>query len=421
MRKAFTLVELLVVIAIIVIIIGLLLPAVQYAREAARRIQCTNNQKNVAFALLHYENTKGSLPGWRDFATVSLPNGVAGPPNFSYDEDEIAAQVSWVFCILPFMEQTPMFESLKTGQVDAKDSATPIPGVPTLACPTHPDRVGSRTTNYVVNGGAVDNFSGNITPDTNVANGPFLDRASLFAGENVDEKHRHTVARLEQISKMDGTAYTFLLSENAQRGYWISEDIVHFYSNRDGGFQPVAANDWGQLPEPDDRHCLPLDGANGSIEGSVAFCWPRCYVDPGDSSSRMAYLRKNGNNSKQGFTGDCTEENKIVGSITSIDRTPYDAQRIPFYLCLFARKEFGNSNVWYQSARPSSFHTGLVVAAFCDGNVRRINQDISEVPFVQMMVAGATQSDAGWSFRDLPIAERNFLEGKLFDSGVLKD
>lgn len=91
-RRGFTLVELLVVIAIIGVLVALLLPAVQAAREAARRSQCQNNLKQIALALLNYHDTHGHFPGGAP-CRVSSASGCSLKPG-----------PNWVVSMLPYME-----------------------------------------------------------------------------------------------------------------------------------------------------------------------------------------------------------------------------------------------------------------------------------------------------------------------------
>jgi len=125
---AFTLVELLVVITIIGILISLLLPAVQAAREAARRMQCQNNLKQLGLAVLNYESQWKIFPPsshWTSSSTVNTTNN----PNL---------RESWIVMVLPFLEQQALHDSfdLTKPTPDPANAAARSVSVPCLLCPT---------------------------------------------------------------------------------------------------------------------------------------------------------------------------------------------------------------------------------------------------------------------------------------------
>lgn len=99
-RRGFTLVELLVVIAIIGILVGLLLPAVQAAREAARRMSCSNNLKQLGLAMLNYESAFKRFPAM----AITTDNG----PGLGREGNAYA----WTIAVLPFIEQTPLYNNM---------------------------------------------------------------------------------------------------------------------------------------------------------------------------------------------------------------------------------------------------------------------------------------------------------------------
>src|SRR5476651_1965349 len=100
-RRAFTLIELLVVIAIIAVLVALLLPAVQQAREAARRSQCKNNLKQIGLAFHNYHDQFGQ---WPCFETVQYAGTPAAPVQLQNGN-------GWALGMLPALEQTAVFNA----------------------------------------------------------------------------------------------------------------------------------------------------------------------------------------------------------------------------------------------------------------------------------------------------------------------
>jgi prepilin-type N-terminal cleavage/methylation domain-containing protein/prepilin-type processing-associated H-X9-DG protein len=125
-HRGFTLVELLVVIAIIGILVGLLLPAVQAARESARRAQCNNNLKQLALAALNVHDRRGTFP-----------------PNVAYTYDPTGPNWSWLAYILPDVEQSALFAATALGTTKPKNINQALPviatEIPLFKCPSDGD------------------------------------------------------------------------------------------------------------------------------------------------------------------------------------------------------------------------------------------------------------------------------------------
>ncbi|QDS89831.1 hypothetical protein EC9_40320 [Rosistilla ulvae] len=150
LRSGFTLVELLVVIAIIGILVGLLLPAVQAAREAARRMSCSANYKQVALAIHNYHDTHRTFP--LGGGITGGCSGLTGPHMFS-----------WGVHTLPFIEQSARYDAINfnvdnyvTGYGPNHDPDTALGPIPVYLCPSNPQSDTMVNTGLA---GAVDAFA----------------------------------------------------------------------------------------------------------------------------------------------------------------------------------------------------------------------------------------------------------------------
>jgi prepilin-type N-terminal cleavage/methylation domain-containing protein/prepilin-type processing-associated H-X9-DG protein len=217
-RTAFTLVELLVVVAIIGILIGLLLPAVQAARESARRLQCNNNLKQIGLALHAYHNSYGQFPsGYRSRVGSNGPADDKGPG------------WAWGAYILPFMEEGPLFAQIHfdKGIGDNANALARVTSVRTYLCasdiakPTFAvDSLGDSDPNYgepvvdasgnplqVAHGNYIGIFgSPEISPDPGILL-PDPDRGPTHRGMF----WRNSTTQVRDVT--DGTSHTLFVGE----------------------------------------------------------------------------------------------------------------------------------------------------------------------------------------------------------------
>jgi prepilin-type N-terminal cleavage/methylation domain-containing protein/prepilin-type processing-associated H-X9-DG protein len=176
-RSAFTLIELLVVIAIIAVLISLLLPAVQSAREAARRIQCVNNEKQIGLAMHNYVSSNNALPA-SEMQFLGLANG---------------SNYSAMSQALPFMEQSSLYNAINFSlfDVDPSNSTAMVTSINGLICPSdtyNPSPTYGAQTNYMADMGSGIVWQASLPPNTALPppNGVFYGNSATRIAEITD-------------------------------------------------------------------------------------------------------------------------------------------------------------------------------------------------------------------------------------------
>jgi prepilin-type N-terminal cleavage/methylation domain-containing protein/prepilin-type processing-associated H-X9-DG protein len=218
-RLGFTLVELLVVISIIGVLVGLLLPAVQAARESGRRTQCLNNQRQLCLALTNFETKKGFFPGYvNEFRGINPATG-----------NMKQRKASWMVTILPHIDRMDIYNLWKDISNPTSDIDNPVPGTPSLnpsnpnpipgqlislvICPSNP--MGSTANEecwlaYRINTGR--NRPNSAQTDTRIAaEGVATDQFP----ENFNNVEQIVRVGTAFISSKDGCSTTLLLAENS--------------------------------------------------------------------------------------------------------------------------------------------------------------------------------------------------------------
>ena len=196
--RGFTLVELLVVIAIIGILIALLLPAVQAAREAARRAQCLNNLKQLSLSLLNYHNARGVFPFGGDYDLA---------------EKGISKRWGWGAFTLPFLEQSTVFDrfdfSFRANDYDPGNFAIQQTFIPAHQCPSAPKN------ELLYSAGAIWNNTKSVKQMAETNYAAISHWGETYYGHTLDGAgviFSRSEIRIRDIT--DGTSHTLLLAEN---------------------------------------------------------------------------------------------------------------------------------------------------------------------------------------------------------------
>ena len=227
-RRGFTLIELLVVISIIAVLIALLLPAVQGAREAARRAQCTNNIKQLALAVQNYHSSSNVIPAMCMFSinpNTGLATGQAGLSQ--------GWAPTWAIALLPQIEQSPLFSAYNFSAPAIAAASSGLSGyenttvmytqIATFLCPSENEATRpslDATSNYVGNYGGpgqIAYYSGTIVPVAD-PNGTPLGKLGPVSIEGIRDGSSNTALFSEHLHGIGGSPPVYPGTEDGKRG-----------------------------------------------------------------------------------------------------------------------------------------------------------------------------------------------------------
>jgi prepilin-type N-terminal cleavage/methylation domain-containing protein/prepilin-type processing-associated H-X9-DG protein len=352
-HSGFTLVELLVVITIIGILMGLLIPAVQAAREAARRNQCATQINNFAKGAIQFEMAKKRYPGWVENFGSYVPGS---PPIDPSDPENLSGRIysphakngTWVVSLLPYLDAQPTFEIWTQDKYpvihDAGFTTNAAPNLNILQCPSSVTIDSNYARNsYISNNGMhhLDAFGAQVTRLGNTpptitfersmsrANGVFNSKVGTPTGDTV---------RADDLK--DGLGTTVLFSENLHAVPWVHTAI---------GLGDSATNLGSGGP-----FTLQSRFAQG-------FVWH--YEDSASPPFNVAAV--------------VNPAHKINGALGSED--------------IFVTRM--NTTNMAAVARPSSAHVGGVNMGFADGSSRYVTNDIDYRVYQAYMTPRGKSSD----------------------------